>query len=65
MRLAIARSDPGRILAVFLMDGVFAGPFMFKHCLKLNRYDDDPSNTLRDQALEGVRTEEMSDFEKR
>ena len=35
MQLAITESNPARVSTLFLMDKVFAGPFMFKHCLKL------------------------------
>ena len=71
VRLALTHSNPARVSMSFLMDEVFASPFMFKHCLKLKPVRWSPlKHSPREEkkkkfcrALEGVRTGEINDFE--
>ena len=35
MQLVITESNPARVSKLFLIDDMFAGLFVFKHCLKL------------------------------
>ena len=66
MRFAITESNTARVSALFLMDDVFTGPFMFKHCLKLKpvkwappKYSPNGEKESKiPQDAEGMRTEE-------